>query len=118
MKRISLDELEKKLHAESYEQLCAAVYGQVENGRLKPVKASGTNGKKPALYVQYWIVEQRQEPDYSMYEEELKYKLHTKISADYYLRHLEQYAQDRDWVLMLSDYFYSIQNHDTVMTVS
>lgn len=118
MKRITLDELEKKLHAESYEQLCSAVYGQMEDGRLKPVKASGTNGKKPALYVQYWIVDQEDKPDYRMYEEELKYKLHTKISADYYMRHVGQYVQDRDWVLMLSDYFFSIQKQDAVTPIS
>ena len=118
MKRISLDEIEKKLNAASYEQLCRLIYGQVENGRLKPVKASGINGKKPALYTQYWIVDQTQKPDYRMYEDELKFGLSTRISTDYYLRHLDQYAKDRKWVLQLSDYFLHTQEQNTVEPVS
>lgn len=103
MKRLSLNEIEQKLHTQSYEQLCGYVYRQIENGSLKPVKASGLNGKKPALYQQYWIVDT--DTDYSAYEEELKYKMSMQISADYYLRHLAQYAADREWVWQLNQYF-------------
>ena len=102
MKRITLEELEKKAHAVSYGQLCTYVYTQVENNLLKPVKASKTNGKKPALYREYWVVEQP--ADYSLYVEELQYHMSTKISVDYYMRHMEQYIQDRNWVLKLNDY--------------
>lgn len=105
MKRITLDKIEHKLHAESYEQLCIYVYEQIERGTLKPLKASRTNGKKPALYQEYWITDTDQDIDYSTYEEELKYQMSTKISVDYYLRHLDQYIQDRDRVLQLNDYF-------------
>ncbi len=105
MKRISLNEIEKKLRAESYEQLSGYIYDEIENGRLKPVKASKTNGKKPALYEEYWIVEKKNETDYRAYEDELNYTMSTAISVDYYLRHLEQYAIDREWVLMLNAYF-------------
>lgn len=102
MKRISIEEIEKKHHYDSYEQLCSYIYAQIENNKLKPVKASKTNGKKPALYRQYWIIET--EEDYSSYEEELKYAMSTKISVDYYMRHIDQYVKDREWVLRLSDY--------------
>lgn len=116
MKRITLDEIEHKLHAESYEQLCIYIYKQIERGSLKPVKASKTNGKKPALYHEYWITNTDKNTDYSAYEEELKYKMSTKISVDYYLRHLGQYIQDRDWVLQLNDYF--LQEQEPVLPIS
>lgn len=69
------------------------------------MKASKTNGKKPALYEEYWILEKKKETDYRAYEDELNYTMSTSISVDYYLRHLEQYAIDREWVLMLNAYF-------------
>lgn len=112
MKRITLDEIERKQHAESYEQLCIYIYEQIGSSRLKPVKASGTNGKKPALYQEYWVADTGQSMDYSAYEEELKYKLSTKISVDYYLRHMEQYVQDREWVLMLNRFFLETQGKE------
>lgn len=116
MKRITLDEIEHKLHAESYEQLCIYIYEQIQHGTLKPVKASKTNGKKPALYHEYWIADTNVDTDYSAYKEELKYKMSTKISVDYYLRHLDQYIQDRDWVLQLNAYL--LQAREPVVLIS
>lgn len=110
MKRITLEELEKQIHAESYGQLCGYVYAQIENGSLKPIKASKTNGKKPALHREYWLIEPP--ADYSSYEEELKYHMSTKISVDYYMRHMEQYIQDRPWVLKLNDYLLQEQSRE------
>ena len=118
MKRISLDEIEQNMDGASYEQLSRFVYGQVESGRFKPVKASGTNGKKPALYMQYWIVDQTPKPDYGLYEEELKFGLSTRICTDYYLRHLDRYAQDREWVLQLSGYLLGTQEPEAAVPVS
>lgn len=116
MKRITLDEIEHNLHAGSYEQLCIYIYEQIQYGTLKPVKASKTNGKKPALYYEYWITDTNMDVDYSAYEEELKYKMSTKISVDYYLRHLDQYIQDRDWVLQLNAYL--LQAQEPVILIS
>ena len=120
MKRIKLEEIERKQRPESYAQLCSYIYGQIEDGSLKPVKASKTNGKKPALYYEYWMTKQDANGglDYSLYEEELKYRMSTKVSVDYYLRHLEQYHKDREWVLMLNRFLLRIQQQETVMPVS
>ena len=52
MKRISLDDLEHALHPQDYQQLYEAVLHKIEQGEIKPVKASGKNGKKPVLYRQ------------------------------------------------------------------
>ncbi len=120
MKRVKLEDIEREQKAESYEQLCNYIYEQIENGSLKPVKASKTNGKKPALYYEYWIINTESDDgfDFELYEEELKYRMSTKISVDYYLRHLKQYHQDRKWVLMLNKYLLQVQEQETVVPVS
>ncbi len=120
MKRITLEELEKKLRAESYERLCTYVYSQIENGRLKPVKASKTNGKKPALYREYWGIEPDKNDgiDLEKLKEELKYGMSAKISVDYYMKHLDQYASDRRWVLMLNDYLRMCQGMNEMPVIS
>lgn len=102
MKRISLEDIFIKQPDISYAEMYGFIRSQLDAGVLKPVKASGTNGKRPALYREYWIVEKPK--DYSVLEEELKYGLHPLISVDHYLSHLETYVQDRAWVQMLSDY--------------
>lgn len=102
MKKILLEELIRQYKIDDYSSLYNKVIEQIEKGRIKPVKASGTNGKKPALYVSYWIVEE--EKDYSQYERELLYEMATLIKTDYYLNHIEQYVKDREWVLRLNQY--------------
>lgn len=102
MKRISLEEISRKHRNKTYEELYRSIRQQLDTGALKPVKASGTNGKKPALHREYWILEEKK--DYSALEEELKYGLHPLLSVDYYFSHLEIYEQDRPWIQMLNDY--------------
>lgn len=106
MKRISLEELLKACKKEIYEQQYRYILSLLEEGKMRPLKASGTNGKKPALYREYWLIEPKK--DYSQLEEELKYRMIPSISVDYYLTHLENYEKDREWVLLLSDY---LKNH-------
>lgn len=102
MKRISLDELIRTRQNLSYQQQYEYICSLLDESKIKPVKASRTNGKKPALYREYWIIEEKK--DYSRFIEELKYSLSTKISVDYYLSHLDAYESERPWVLMLSEY--------------
>lgn len=102
MKRISLEDIFIKHPDMTYAETYSLIRRQLDDGLLRPVKASGTNGKKPALYREYWIVEEPE--DRSDLEEELKYGLHPLISIDHYFSHLETYVQDRVWVRMLSDY--------------
>ena len=59
MKRITLEELEKNGKFETYEALYRHILSEISSGRLSPVKASGINGKKPALYLRYWVTEER-----------------------------------------------------------
>lgn len=102
MKRISLEEILHSQRNISYEQQYQYILTLLSKGRIKPLKASGTNGKHPALYREYWLSEKEQ--DYSTWEQELKYQLHPLISIDYYLSHLKNYGQDRQWILRLSEY--------------
>lgn len=104
MKRISLEEL---LHmygydTRKYQEQYRLILNLIDRGELRPVLASGTNGKKPALYQEYRVVVLKK--DYTDLLEELKYKMTPLISVDFYLKHLDVYEEDRRWVLLLNDY--------------
>lgn len=77
MKRTSLDNLLSTRKHLSYQEQYEYIRKLLEEGRIKPVKASKTNGKKPALYREYWILEEAK--DYSSYIEEIKYTFSTMI---------------------------------------
>lgn len=102
MKKINLDTLSSQYRIFDYRALYAKVMELIESGSIKPVKASGTNGKSPTLYKEYWMIEEKQ--DMSGYLDELNYEITPSISTDYYRTHMDQYIQDRPWVLLLNDY--------------
>lgn len=102
MKKIHLDALSAKYNISEYKALYAKIIALLQDNKIKPVKASGTNGKSPALYKEYWIIEEKQ--DMSCYLNELNYALVPSISTDYYRAHISQYLEDRPWVLLLNDY--------------
>ena len=102
MKRISLEELLYTRRGQPYGEQHRYIMELIGQGRVRPVKAAGTNGKSPALHLSYWLLEEK--PDYSAWEEELTYRLHPKIGVDYYLALPEQYGKDRDDVLALDRY--------------
>lgn len=102
MKRISLEQLVSAKGELSYREQYEYVTGLMEKGKIRPLKASKTNGKKPALFREYWLLEPKK--DYQALEEEIKYRLHPLIAVDYYLAHPESYRRERTWVIKLSDY--------------
>ena len=102
MKRISLDDLLHTRQNLDYQEQYEYIMKLLKKGQIKPVKASKSNGKKPVLYREYWMVEEQK--DYSNYIEEIKYTFSTMISVDYYLAHPDMYEKDRIWVLMLNEY--------------
>lgn len=113
MKKTNLDALSAKYRISDYRELHAKVIDLINSQNIKPVKASGTNGKSPALYREYWVIEEKQ--DVSQYIDELNYEIVPAISTDYYQAHIDQYIQDRQWVLLLNDY---IRNHDFMTLMS
>lgn len=102
MKKTNLDALSAQYRISDYKELHAKVIALIDSQKIKPVKASGKNGKSPALYREYWIIEEKQ--DISRYVDELNYEIVPSISTDYYRAHIDQYIQDRQWVLLLNDY--------------
>ena len=65
MKRISLDGLLHTRQNLGYQEQYEYIMKLLEKGQIKPVKVSKSNGKKPALYREYWMVEEQK--DYSNY---------------------------------------------------
>ena len=112
MKRISLQDLLHTRQNLSYQEQYEYVMGLLEKGRIKPVKVSKSNGKKPALYREYWLAEARK--DYSNYLDEIKYSFSTMLSVDFYLAHPDIYEEDRIWVLMLNEY---LKKHADAMQI-
>ena len=108
MKRISLEALFSSRQSMAYQEQYHYICGLIEENKIKPVKASGTNGKKPALYREYWILEKQK--DYSHAIEEIKYTFSTMLSVDYYLAHPDVYEKDRTYVLMLNQYLKEHRN--------
>ena len=113
MKKCSLEMLLGKRLAEPYESQYRYVMERIESGKIRPVKTSPRNGKRPALYTQYWLVEEK--PDYSAFRDELLYQTSPLIHVDYYLRHPEVYVQERPYVRRLSAY---LQKRQATVTVS
>lgn len=100
MKRIRLQDIETGYKIQEYKDLYDKVLQLLEEEEIKPVKASGKNGKRPALYNEYWVLGKKQ--DVSGYVEELEYLIIPAISTDYYLNHIQSYIEDREWVLLLN----------------
>lgn len=102
MKRISLEELLKKKENEPYKVQYNFIMEQIRGDKIRPVKASPLNGKKPALHQSYWLVEE--EKDYSRRLQELQFELPARIATDYYVKHMEIYEEECLWVLALGQY--------------
>lgn len=99
--KIKLSELLEFLEIEEYSELVAVVRELVEDEKLKAIKSSGLNGKRPALYLSYRIIREKEENQ--EWREELLY-LMPKLDPDYYLKNPDKYKKDREYVLLLNDY--------------
>jgi hypothetical protein len=102
MKKISLEKIQKRNLLKSYDDLVNFIVIQINEGKLKPLKSKGNNGKRPTLFNYYWIIEENVEV--SEYIEELKYTINPKLDISYYINHIEKYLLDRKNILLLSYY--------------
>ena len=100
--KTTYEELIGKRVFRSYAEEAEYINDLILNGKITPIRASGTNGKKPAMYRRYWVI--TEDEDYSELMEEIKYRLSPEISIDYYRKHPEVYARERDLVKKLDDY--------------
>ena len=104
-KKLTLEEISKIYKIDNYLALANFIIENIENGAIRPIKSSETNGKRPALYNAYRVIPP--ELDNSQYMDELMYKLHSTLKMDYYLKNLEKYKEDRQYIISLSKYIES-----------
>lgn len=101
-KKITLDEISKLYKLDDYHSLVHFIIHKIEEGYIEPIRFSGTNGKTPALYNKYRVIQS--EVDNEKYENELMYNLHSSLKIDYYLKNINRYKEDREYILQLSNY--------------
>ncbi|WP_010244160.1 Wadjet anti-phage system protein JetD domain-containing protein [Acetivibrio cellulolyticus] len=74
-----------------------------EKGILIPVKVSGTNGRNPSLHNKYRIsYEDKKQLEDGLFHE--LQSLHPKLDKSYYFKNPDVYREDRNYVLMLSEF--------------
>jgi len=112
-KKITLDEISTLYKLADYNLLVYFIIEKIEAGFIEPIKNSGTNGKTPALYNRYRVIQL--EVDNEKYEDELMFNLHSSLKIDYYLKNINKYKEDREYILKLSNY---ITNHKKLLDES
>lgn len=95
----------------NYDEIAAKVKQLVKDNLLQPVKASGTNGRKPPLYNKYRIIKPKE--DYSEAIEKIKL-LHPKFDHRAYFRKPELYLKHEKEIDALSSYLW--KNADELET--
>jgi len=92
-----------------YPKFASVIEDFCEEGMLSPVKKSGRFYRNPPLALKYrirGIIGNRRsisrEEEMILRQEIVS--LHPEIKKDYYLKHLEHYIEDRDYILKLSNY--------------
>ena len=102
MKKIPLEKLIRQSGETDYQKQYNYIIGLLETGKITPVKAAASNGRRPALPVSFWLREDT--ADTGAEEEELKYHISLRIRTDYYLHHMDVYRQERVRVRQLNDF--------------
>lgn len=100
--KITLDELERLYKVNTYNELKDIVLKLINEEKIKIIKASGTNGKKPALYNKYTVIKEKE--DNSTYIEEIDYKIIPEIDISYFRNNIEKYKENRNYILKLNDF--------------
>ena len=113
MKRQSLEVILGEMNSAPYLEQYEYIQAQMDAGSIKPVKSAGKNGKKPALHLEYWLLDEQE--DYSELEQELLYATDIGISIDYYLHNLAVYAKEREAVRQLHNF---LQKHRELLQTS
>lgn len=101
-KKITLEKIEEIYKVSTYGELYDLILKLIENNEIEVIKSSGGNGRKPALYKKYKIVEK--EEDNSFYIEELTYKILSKFDISYYKKNIDKYKEHRNYILALNTF--------------
>ncbi len=92
---IPVEELQAMAGESDYLRFHRLISGMVHEGILRPVDASGHNGRSPVLFNRYRLV--REDPPERPFLEEIS-TLPIDRAVRYYRRHPEHYSQDRAYV--------------------
>lgn len=95
--KITLDELENVYKVNNYTELKNIVLGLINDKKIKIVEASGTNGKKPALYNRYIVIKESE--DDTKYYEEINYKIVPDLDITYFRKNINRYKESRKYIL-------------------
>ena len=102
-KSISTDHIFKMSGNLLYEDFVELINKHVKEKLLEPVKSSGTNGRRPALYNKYRILKER--TDYSNVQEDIK-MLHPRFNHSKYAKHPEEYLKYKKQIDSLSKFLW------------
>lgn len=100
--KVDLEELSKYFNIDDYLKLYTIIMALIEENKIKPVKASGLNGKKPALYNKYHLTKDKE--DNSEFIKEISSHLNIVLDKSYYLKNLDKYKRHREDILALSHF--------------
>ena len=100
--KISLEEIIKQHSSWTYQEVYNYIKSKIESGQMKEIKNSGLNGKRPILYNSYW--KYNEDIDYSIYLDEIRFKLHASINTTYYMNNVDKYIENRNNILKLSNH--------------
>jgi len=101
----TVEALQKALGIYDYHEFHKAICNLVAEGKLKPTKdGKDTNGKQPALAKKYRIVENQTQDFGEDLIREIEMNFPLIYNRGYYKSHLNQYLDDRDWILKLCAY--------------
>jgi len=87
----------------SYELLAEEMTRLIQEGVLMPIKSSGLNGRRPALYNRYKIMKAEKDHTEALAQIRL---LHGKFDHQYYLSHPENYLAQETEIKALSNYLW------------
>ena len=98
----TVEALQKALGIYDYHEFHKTISALVAEGKLKPTKdGKDTNGKQPPLAKKYRIVENQTQDFGENLIREIEMNFPLIYNRSYYKSHLNQYLDDRDWILKL-----------------
>lgn len=107
-KTFAIEELRMLIKIEDYDKFAETINNLVEEDKLAPIKASGTNGKKiNKLYNKYKLL--REKKDYNEVLEEIKL-LSKEFNHQAYLDKPEEFVKYREEIAALDEFFKSNKN--------
>lgn len=101
----SIETLQKALGIHDYHEFYKVISDLVADGKLKATKGGkDTNGKIPPLAKKYRIIEEKEEDFDEDLIREIEMNFPLSFNRSYYKNHINQYREDREWVLKLCAY--------------